>query len=107
MLLLATLPTLGRLAAQGSPSSHAMDMHHGHAMPATQEQGRHPQPPAQQHVEDCAYCVVLSGFISGVVPLFSLAPAPPHRLAVWRSMAIRPLDPRLAGLGARGPPVGA
>jgi hypothetical protein len=133
MLLLAAVPSLGRLAGAQSPSapgtvpsSHAM--HATHAMPAIAPAGHGvhhatavrpghradaprpgEKPPGENgHAgHDCAYCPLLSGLnLTASVPWL-----PRARLqhAPWaaRAAANPPLAAPVPALGGQGPPVSA
>ena len=123
MLLLAIVPTAGRIAG-GGHAMHAMPVatdapapvahgdahhamgHHGaaahHAAPAPPIPV--PPVPAAPHDGDCEYCPLLSGLVAFALPPVALdaidatvlVPAPPRATA--------PRDLLVPGLGARGPP---
>jgi len=104
VLLLATLPTLGRLWFPRHPASHAMSMGHGHAMPAEHDT-RDPLPPPHEHAQDCAYCALLSDmvpptFMAAAMPLAPAPAPPPTPIASIPRAAMHG-----SGLGARGPPL--
>jgi hypothetical protein len=107
VLLLATLPTLGRLWLPAHPASHSpshsMSMAHGHAMPAGHDT-RDPLPPAHEHAQDCAYCALLSDTVPPTLLAAAISQAP---VPAPRPMPIASMPPaavRGSGLGARGPP---
>jgi len=105
VLLLATLPTLGRLWLPTHSPSHSMSMAHGHAMPGERDT-RDPLSPAHEHAQDCAYCALLS---DAVPPTFLAAAIPPAPVSAPRPMPIASIPPAAmhgSGLGARGPPRG-
>ncbi len=111
ILLLATLPTLGRLQATPMPGMHAgttamctvdglrtlrSDLLQG-------QDATHPVAPAHQH-DDCAYCPLLAGLaqlpvalMPHLLPPGSVAQTQVHSTARITSIAD-------TGLGARGPP---
>jgi hypothetical protein len=118
-LLLATVPTLGRLyASVDSPvatsmahmrsTAHGMDAAMARAMDhATHAASRRLHPPGHArhaHDADCAYCPLLAATVAG----------PMHALAVASASAPASAPPRLAlvrvpmrlhgTLGSRGPP---
>ncbi len=103
MLLLASLPTLGRLASPVHALAHAGSMA-GHAMPPMPGHAPHGAPVPHEHHEDCDYCVLLAGAVPTPMSVPVVAAAPP---GVWVStppesgVIAAPMGP---GLGARGPP---
>ena len=127
MLLLALLPTIGRLgggaiacASEGTPqtasthhdmSMHDMsgmtpDQHRAHMAMMARMASRAPAPkPAPAHDgHDCPYCPLLSGLVdAGGVPW---SPAAPLALAPWavRAVVQRAIDAPVPALGAQGPP---
>ncbi|MGY3265753.1 hypothetical protein [Lysobacter sp. HA35] len=128
MLLLALLPTAGRLVGravaceEGGATQHAMshdsamaeamahmtpEEHHAH-MALMARMGSHhgvPSPkPAAHDGHDCPYCPLLSGLAGGGV--LSWSPAVPVALAPWsvRAVVHRPVDAPVPALGAQGPP---
>lgn len=112
MLLLASVPTLGRLAAAAAPvqvhGGHAMampGMAHAHAaahLPPAQ-----PAHPAHQHDEDCAYCALLGATVPTLVSALALPPSllPDSAPSPWRAPSQRALP--AGALGSRGPPAHA
>jgi DUF2946 family protein len=103
IVLLSTMPTLGRLAARPEALPHAMSAAgHDHTMPARQPAGD-PLQPEHAHVHDCPYCLLLAGALPtaaialGLTTIPSMSPAWGHA-APARQHRIG------AGLGARGPP---
>ncbi|HET6435033.1 MAG TPA: hypothetical protein VFG18_04940 [Xanthomonadaceae bacterium] len=130
MLLLAAVPSLGRLAGAQSPSapgtvpwSHAMHatqaiapaghgMHHaaavqpGHRSDALQSPGKAPSENGHAG-HDCAYCPLLSGLnLTASVPWLPRARLPHAPWAV-RAAANPPLAAPVPALGGQGPPVSA
>jgi hypothetical protein len=120
MLLLATLPTLGRLQGARADSAGATARSAWAAMcttaglrdvalpatghPATAgDHGGTPTGPAQGG--DCAYCPLLAAVVAALVLVaFFLPQRLPPCLCTWRRAAARTtLHP--CGLGARGPPL--
>jgi hypothetical protein len=121
-LLLAVVPTLGRLLAptpapSAAPMMHVQAMAHGMdgAMARTMGHAAHANPGhshapggghRHEHDADCAYCPLLATTL--VAPMQALAiasvplpPAAPPRLARTR------VPTRFHGsLGSRGPPIG-
>jgi hypothetical protein len=113
MLLLASVPTLGRLAASAAP----VHVHDGQAMAAMPGMAHadaaahvppaHPAHPAHQHDEDCAYCALLGATVPALVSALALPPSLPPEIAPspWRAPSRRALPP--GALGSRGPPAHA
>ncbi|WP_158601760.1 DUF2946 family protein [Solilutibacter pythonis] len=115
MLLLAGLPTLGRLyqsAQSGSPPVVALCTVEGLkqlAQPfwtAAGDTGQpHGAPAGERLAHDCEYCPLLAGLtvlVLLILGLRALAPASP--LPLWRHA--RPaLRRHPSGLGSRGPPI--
>ncbi|WP_166636837.1 DUF2946 family protein [Cognatilysobacter terrigena] len=128
-LLLALLPTIGRLGAgtvaceSGMPASHAMpamsmSMHHMAGMTPEQHRAhmammarmasrdaapaRVPTPAHDSH--DCPYCPLLSGLVGATTLPWS--PSAPLALAPWsvRAVAQRATDAPVPALGGQGPP---
>jgi hypothetical protein len=110
MLLLACLPTLGRLAApsaDGDGSSVWAALCTMTGLKYVEVPNADPAPPPHKplHGEDCAYCPLLTA-----VAVFALwlalawprlsAPARSHPLPAPRPRSFHP-----CGLGSRGPPV--
>jgi hypothetical protein len=120
-LLLATVPTLGRLlgpAAAVPAPVHAMAMsmamHHGtaHAMETMAHGAPHGHAPAgaphsghgHEHDGDCAYCPLLGSVLAAQTLALDVPPPVIPRHAV-RTEAAAPRIARLRGnLGSRGPP---
>jgi hypothetical protein len=119
MLLLATLPTFGRLLATrantaasawtalctASGLQHAELASIGQPAPgASHDAGNGIPAPAGHANPDCAYCPLLAGLALAVACLaITLAHGPAPRLCTWRHVLVRkPLHP--CGLGSRGPP---
>lgn len=112
MLLLASVPTLGRLAAAAAPvhvhGGHAMamaaipGMAHAHA--AAHVPPAQPAHPAHQHEDDCAYCALLGATVPTLVSALALPPSllPDSAPRPWRALSRRALPP--GALGSRGPP---
>lgn len=124
MLLLAAVPSLGRLAG-GEPLPARASVHARHAMPAIahgmhhaaeaqlghRRDAPHPDgktPGKNGHAgHDCAYCPLLSGLnLTASVPWLLRAPL---QRVPWtvRAAASRPLDAPVPALGGQGPPVSA
>lgn len=106
MLLLATVPTLGRLAGTASGEAGALVAHRmAHHMPHGMAHAEAPiAPPHHQHDDDCAYCVLLGSAVPAV-PLalaFSAPALPAFAMPSGRAPPQRAL-PR-GRLGSRGPP---
>ncbi len=110
MLLLACLPTLGRLttpsaAGEGSPVWAALCTMTGLKYVEVPASDPAPQPHKPLHGEDCAYCPLLTA-----VAVFALWLA-----LAWPSLAVAPIASRTpatrkkkrypCGLGSRGPPL--
>lgn len=127
MLLLAAVPSLGRLAG-GAPRPAPAMAHETHAMPAVAHAGYdvHHAPASQPshrtdaphpggrtpgengHAgHDCAYCPLLSGLnATASVPWLPRVPLPHAPWAV-RAAANPPLAAPVPALGGQGPPVSA
>jgi len=119
MLLLLSLPTLGRVMAASSPDSQGtwaqMCTMAGLKLVKIAPGGEWgspasspPDAPAPKHVvpgEDCAYCPVLAGLAMLLVWALLAPPHSPQRaLHLLRRTALREfLHP--SGLGSRGPPI--
>ena len=118
-LLLATVPTIGRLFA--TPPSHAgmpmgaMALSHGMAampdgrvhaasMGHAPVQPVHGHPRPHQHDADCAYCPLVATTL--VAPLLTptIAPAPAPATTTFRLPRTAIRFRRLGTLGSRGPP---
>lgn len=108
MLLLACLPTLGRLATpsdQGSSVWAALCTMTGLKYVEVPASDPAPQPHKPLHGEDCAYCPLLTA-----VAVFALwlALGWPTLVTVpiaSRALAPRRKNPHPCGLGSRGPPL--
>ncbi|MCJ0825212.1 DUF2946 family protein [Luteimonas sp. 50] len=119
MLLLATLPTLGRLQGARADSAGAAAQSAWAAMcttaglrdvappaigqPVAGNDGGTPTPPG--HGEDCAYCPLLAAVVAALALVaFFLPQRLPPCLCTWHRPAVRTtLHP--CGLGSRGPPL--
>ena len=119
VLLLATLPTLGRLLATRADTASsawaalctASGLQHVElagidrsAMGASPDSGTGVPAPGGRSNPDCAYCPLLASFalvVAWLAPTLVHGAAP--RLCTWRHvLARKPLHP--SGLGSRGPP---
>ena len=111
ILLMAALPTVGRLLESRAPAMHAAAMAicttDGLVMKAHGLlHGDAPAPAdGSTHGEDCAYCPLLAAMVPLVLAALLLLPLRAAiRLLPLRASPLR--DVRLAhGLGARGPPL--
>ena len=110
ILLMATLPTLGRMLETRAPAwqdmASAMCTTDGLVMKAhglLHDDGR--MPLGKTMGEDCAYCPLLAAMVPLVLAALLLLPLrAAMRLLPLRAAPMR--DARLAhGLGARGPPL--
>ena len=120
MLLLATLPTFGRLLGASGDAAHestqsawtamctAAGLEHA-ALPVTRDpaaavdQGGTPAAP--HHGDDCAYCPLLASVVFALATLALVLPQHlPSCLCTWHRVAARAI-PHPCGLGSRGPPV--
>ena len=112
-LLLAVVPTLGRLLTPASvadmaPAAHAMHDMAGmrHAMAEDGALAHRPSAPAppHQHDVDCPYCPLLATVLSTPFHMLVLAaPAlPAHETPRFRDPHVSAL--LLGNLGSRGPP---
>ena len=110
ILLMAALPTVGRLLESRAPAMHdtamAMCTTDGLVMKAhglLHDDGR--MPLGKTMGEDCAYCPLLAAMVPLVLSALLLLPLrAAMRLLPLRAAPMR--DARLAhGLGARGPPL--
>ncbi|MGN6513216.1 MAG: DUF2946 family protein [Lysobacteraceae bacterium] len=112
MLLLASIPTVGRLAG-GTPSPHAaaMPAHAMAGMAHATGHGAHPhaapsRQPAHPHGEDCAYCTLLGATMPAVAAALAWpASLPDIAPRSWPSPSRPALPP--GALGSRGPPARA
>lgn len=122
-LLLAVVPTLGRMLAPASahgasPTAHAHATAHGmdtamvramgHAAPT--EHAHHPAPspdhPGQhQHDADCAYCPLLATTVLAPMQTLALALAPLPASPPSRTASARVTERFHGSLGSRGPPI--
>lgn len=121
ILLLALVPTLGRLAqasaaagdaapswaamctARGLESIRLPAATHGIAHDAVHATGEAPAAP-HGSVGDCDYCPLLATAIPVVVAMPSVPPGPPAAaLCTSRTLPLR-AQPHPCGLGSRGPP---
>ena len=119
VLLLATLPTFGRLLATRADAAAstwaalctASGLRHVElagidqsAVDASHQAGTGVPAPGGHSNPDCAYCPLLASLALVVAGLaFALAHGPAPRLCTWRHVLVRkPLHP--CGLGSRGPP---
>ena len=114
MLLLASVPTLGRLSAATAAPVPAGDIAHaGHAMAmagmphlrdAVHPAPAQPTPPPHRHDTDCAYCALLGATVPAVASALALPSAalPACAPRPWRAptQCARPAG----ALGSRGPP---
>lgn len=125
MLLLALLPTLGRLAGTGAgceaPVAARMDpapMHMAHmtpaqhrahwaAMAAAHAAPGKPAPAPNRGGHDCPYCPLLSGLAAA--DALPWQPHAPPAIGPWsvRAIVARRLDAPVPALGAQGPPTRA
>ena len=112
-LLLATVPTLGRLLAPEAAASTAHVAHAMHAMAGMQHAMSHDVahlpaiPPPHQHDVDCPYCPLLGTVLA--TPLRALALAAPIPPAFDTPRFTDPHEPvrHHGSLGSRGPPSAA
>jgi hypothetical protein len=119
MLLLATLPTFGRLLATRADTATsawaALCTASGlqlveltgidpSALGASHDAGTGVLAPGGHSNPDCAYCPLLASLVLAVACLaLALAHGPAPRLCTWcHVLARKPLHP--CGLGSRGPP---
>jgi hypothetical protein len=119
VLLLATLPTFGRLLATRADTAAsawaalctASGLQHVElagidrsAVGALHALGNGVPVPGGHSDPDCAYCPLLAGLVLVVACLaFAFAHGPVPRLCTWHHvLARKPLHP--CGLGSRGPP---
>jgi hypothetical protein len=119
VLLLATLPTFGRLLATRADTAAsawaalctASGLQHVElagiapsVVGAPHDAGTGAPAPGGHSDRDCAYCPLLAGLALVVACLaFALANGPVPRLCTWcHVLARKPLHP--CGLGSRGPP---
>jgi len=112
-LLLALVPTLGRVAGDGVPtriafsasaSAEPASAGPGHAIAPGGAHGTDPSPaPHRDHGGDCAYCPLLGSLLA---PALATVPAPlphgEHACPTGEAPAARDRHP--CGLGSRGPP---
>lgn len=112
ILLLATLPTLGRLQATPMPGMHAVGttamctVDGLRTLRSDLSQGQdamHPVAPAHQH-DDCAYCPLLAGLAQLPVPPMPYLPPPEAAAQSQVRSATHVTSIADTGLGARGPP---
>lgn len=103
MLLLASLPTAGRLvaSAQAEPGWAALCTSRGMQWVRP---GDHGSPAVAHDGDDCAYCPLLHALDPPLVPMAWLPPAATSTAFVIESTAQRSPDAPRSGLGARGPP---
>mgnify|MGYP001604165082 CR=1 FL=1 len=103
MLLLASLPTAGRLVAstQAEPGWTALCTSNGMQWVRP---GGHGSPAVGHDGADCAYCPLLPALDPPFVPIALLLPPATKTAFVVESMAQRSPDAPRSGLGARGPP---
>lgn len=110
ILLLALVPTVGRLVDAGRDAPLAgLAMCTGDGLawssPAALFQGGDPVPVGTQLDADCDYCPLLASTVPVVLAALLLLP-PPASPPSFDSTMAPPRDARLAhGLGARGPPL--
>ncbi len=116
-LLLAAVPTLGRIAeTRQAPDATTLAAHFcgDPGAPATrlaalwqQEQALRQaieQPEGERRHADCDYCPLLAALVIPAIPSLALAARPPA-LRGWQPVArIRCDEPHPCGLGSRGPP---
>lgn len=110
MLLLAFLPTLGRLATpsaadEGSSVWAALCTMTGLKYVEVPASDPAPQPHKPLHGEDCAYCPLLTAVAVFALWLALAWPAPVVLLLASRASAPRRKNPYPCGLGSRGPPL--
>lgn len=103
MLLLASLPTAGRLLASARADAGLFGLCTSSGLKWVPV-GNHAGAPAAAHDDDCAYCPLLSALDAPqVAPLRLISPAPQSAFA-FESPSSRKKDAPWSGLGARGPP---
>jgi hypothetical protein len=124
MLLLSILPTLGRLAGEGTaPAVHAGTVladalgsgpasmvHMSHLAHATHAAHGRPSAPAAppshdgHGSHDCPYCPLLAGLAFSPVPPGMPSSPGAARTVAWFRTADLPIVLRTSSLGSRGPP---
>jgi hypothetical protein len=103
MLLLASLPTAGRLLASARADAGLFGLCTSSGLKWVPV-GDHAGAPAAAHDDDCAYCPLLHALDPPVVSAaWRPPPATPTAFVVESTSQRSPDAPR-SGLGARGPP---
>jgi hypothetical protein len=116
ILLLALVPTLGRIAqaraagAEAMPSWSVLCTMQGlrsvllpATTPAHDPSG--PWPPAPPGSDDCAYCPLLATAIVPIAAALSVSPVAPPPVLCTSIPAVMRSGPHPCGLGSRGPPL--
>lgn len=114
ILLLAMVPTLGRLAGSvpgeaAASVAHQMGHHPmaSHMPGMAHAAGDRAAPPHHRHDDDCAYCVLLGSAVPTVTLALAL-PATPLPVFAMPPWTVRPQRSLPRGrLGSRGPPPAA
>jgi len=103
MLLLASLPTAGRLVASTQAESGWSALCTSRGMQWARP-GEHGTPVLAHDSDECAYCPLLHALDPPVVRMAWLPRAAASTAFVVETMAQRSPDAPRSGLGARGPP---
>jgi len=103
VLLLASLPTTGRLLAFARADAGLVGLCTSSGLKWVQV-GGHAGTPAAGHDEDCAYCPLLSTLDAPVVATLRLLSSVPGTTFAFELPSPRTNRAPLSGLGARGPP---
>jgi hypothetical protein len=116
VLLLALLPTVGRIAQAQAPAGHevaptwaALCTVQGLRtvlLPASPHESPSPAPTPGPHAgADCEYCPLLAGTVAPVVGSISVPPPALSPALCTSPDSVTRTQPHPCGLGSRGPPL--